>query len=144
MQTSYTPLTIKVGTTNLYTSVETLNKCRSRLSKMINSIPEEHRSRPLYLDRNPSTFRSILYYLRTERLMIPAECTLHEVLSEARFFGIRPMILELEQIISGIPTELLQLPDYYHDSTEALKQFDHIQRLVHRGKKKKRRKRAKH
>ncbi|KAL0249517.1 hypothetical protein GEMRC1_004747 [Eukaryota sp. GEM-RC1] len=104
-----------------HTTYSTLTKYKSRLGKMIKSIPDQYLDRPLKLDRDPRLFASILHFLRDGHLVVPKNCSPFELLQEARFFSLREMTESLISLITGI--DVVTFPDFTCYSNSMIKPF---------------------
>lgn len=113
------PVRVDVGGCVYTTSLETLTKfADSRLSKMFNgSLPVvmDAAKQQYFIDRDGKSFRYILNFMRTNRLVLPERYDDHlSLLEEAKYYELEPVVKELEKVIGARkrfkPNESSSLP----------------------------------
>lgn len=98
------PVHIDVGGCIYTSSLETLTKyADSRISKMFNGtipIVLDTLKQHYFIDRDGKSFRHILNYMRTGRLVLPDQFDDYEsLLSEARYYELDDMVKQLDDLI---------------------------------------------
>ena len=121
------PVQIDVGGCSYTSCLETLTKHgESRLGKLFNgslSIVRDNKSQSYFIDRDGNSFRFVLNYLRTGKLILPDHFDEYEaLLEEARWYEIDSLVRLIEDAQSK-----------RSKTDKDIKQFDVPQQQHHQG-----------
>ncbi|KAL0209574.1 hypothetical protein RCL1_008412 [Eukaryota sp. TZLM3-RCL] len=116
------PITLVVRSRTYHTTLDTLTKHpRSKIAKIAKLLNEEQISKPLHVDRDPDLFYSIIMFLRTDQLIMKPHVDLIDVLEEARFFNLKPLVHRITHKLSKVDD--LHVPDHCIYNNKQIKLF---------------------